>query len=289
MRRLVAVGILGFAMVLPIVSATPAAQEPKVKPVNLGSVNTKADEDDPFLTPDGLTLYYASNANSLGTFDILKSQRKASSSPWPRGVRLELNTRDADARSPCFWQGTLYFASNQVEEEFKDKKNFDLVQRKGTRAPLPLLGVSQKEDELDPWVTPKGTTFYFSRKTDDGWRVFEAQGPVPGPIGKAKLVDLPAGYHHATVSASGLVMYLQGPLPKDRMGLFRTTRAKVGGPWSRPEPLTELNDEGGPRGDMSPCLSADGRKLYFASDRPGGKGGLDLWVVPTAQLSIKRN
>jgi outer membrane protein OmpA-like peptidoglycan-associated protein/tetratricopeptide (TPR) repeat protein len=27
-----------------------------------------------------------------------------------------------------------------------------------------------------------------------------------------------------------------------------------------------------------PCISADGNKLYFASDMPGGKGGMDIWV-----------
>lgn len=27
-----------------------------------------------------------------------------------------------------------------------------------------------------------------------------------------------------------------------------------------------------------PCLSPDGNKLYFSSDMPGGKGGMDLWV-----------
>ncbi|MBS1764900.1 MAG: OmpA family protein [Bacteroidetes bacterium] len=27
-----------------------------------------------------------------------------------------------------------------------------------------------------------------------------------------------------------------------------------------------------------PCLSPDGNKLYFASDMPGGKGGMDIWV-----------
>jgi Tol biopolymer transport system component len=36
---------------------------------------------------------------------------------------------------------------------------------------------------------------------------------------------------------------------------------------------------------MTPCLSPDGSKLYFSSDRPGGKGGLDLWMIPTAQLA----
>lgn len=29
--------------------------------------------------------------------------------------------------------------------------------------------------------------------------------------------------------------------------------------------------------DMMPALSADGRVLYFVSDRPGGEGGLDIW------------
>ena len=30
--------------------------------------------------------------------------------------------------------------------------------------------------------------------------------------------------------------------------------------------------------ETQPSLSADGRTLYYASDRPGGKGGLDLWI-----------
>ena len=39
-----------------------------------------------------------------------------------------------------------------------------------------------------------------------------------------------------------------------------------------------------PTGDLSPSLSRDGSLLYFASDRPGGKGKLDLWVIQTAKL-----
>ena len=30
--------------------------------------------------------------------------------------------------------------------------------------------------------------------------------------------------------------------------------------------------------DQSPALSPDGLSLYFASDRPGSLGGVDLWV-----------
>jgi Tol biopolymer transport system component len=51
--------------------------------------------------------------------------------------------------------------------------------------------------------------------------------------------------------------------------------------------LTELNNAEGPTGDRSPSLSRDGGMLYFTSDRPEGKGGQDIWVVPTAQLKKK--
>ena len=80
----------------------------------------------------------------------------------------------------------------------------------------------------------------------------------------------------------GATMYLQGPLEKERWGLF--VMNKTGGVWDKPTPLEQLNHPDGPTGDRSPCLSRDGTMLYFASDRPGGKGGLDLWVIKTAEL-----
>jgi hypothetical protein len=30
--------------------------------------------------------------------------------------------------------------------------------------------------------------------------------------------------------------------------------------------------------DSNPCVSEDGEELYFSSDRPGGRGGADIWV-----------
>lgn len=42
---------------------------------------------------------------------------------------------------------------------------------------------------------------------------------------------------------------------------------------------TKLNDNVNVAGyrSMQPCLSADGTRLYFSSNRPGGSGGYDIW------------
>jgi TolB protein len=46
--------------------------------------------------------------------------------------------------------------------------------------------------------------------------------------------------------------------------------------WSEPTPVT-FNS---PQRDFDPAFSADGRFVYFCSDRPGGAGGDDIYRVP---------
>ncbi len=269
-----------------LASGAQAGREKVPTPINLGKVNSDADEDDPFILPDNKALLYTSNKS--GNHGVLIAQRSgkgwAASKPIP-----ELNSKECDFRSPFLARdGKLYFATNEVPDEtLNDLKNFDIKFRNQGRAPLPLLGISEKEDELHPWLTPAGKEFYFSRKTKDGWLLMVAKGPNPGPIGDAKPVGFAPGFHHASLSNSGLVMYLQGPLGKDRIGIFRSKRNKLAAAWSDPETLVNLNSSDARRGDMSPCLNADGNRLYFASDRPEGKGGLDLWAVETANLKTR--
>jgi Tol biopolymer transport system component len=261
---------------------TPLEGGDAVKPVNLEKLNTESDETDPFPSADGLSLLYATNA--FGTFDIFQAKRTSATVNWPSGKPL-VASKDADERSPFLFKGSLYYASNEVPDaKFKDLKNFDLYQKAGERAPIPVQALCDKTDEMYPWITPAGKEFYFSRKTDDGWTQFVANGPTPGPIGKERPVGFPAGFHRATLTPSATVMYLQGPLENDRVGIFRSKRSKVGDKWSAPEPVTALNHPEAKRGDLAPCLNVDGTRLYFASDRPGGRGGLDLWSVPLSQL-----
>ncbi|MCI0684746.1 MAG: hypothetical protein L0Y71_21830 [Gemmataceae bacterium] len=277
MKHTVAVAWMMFALSL---GSHGAGGGNDIKLIHLDKVNTDADEDDPYVSPSGLTLIYASN--KAGTYDILTSRRNGAA--FPAGKPYLASPED-DERSPFMYQGVnldLYFSINHVpDEKLKDLKNFDIVRKTGERAYLPLLGVSEREDELHPWITPGGREFYFSRKLKDGWTMFVTTGVVPGP-GLAKDVGFPPGFCRATLSQSGLTMYLQGPLDDGRTGIYRSKRSRIGGAWSKPEPVPALDHPEAKRGVMSPCVSGD--RLYFASDRPGGKGGLDLWAVAISQL-----
>jgi hypothetical protein len=59
--------------------------------------------------------------------------------------------------------------------------------------------------------------------------------------------------------------------------IYVATRKTTAAPWGRPVNLgAPVN---GTSWDGNADLSADGRTLYFISDRAGGTGGTDLWVV----------
>jgi hypothetical protein len=279
-----------FGLFFPPLAPTIAGEVKPLKPVAL-TVNTDDDEDEPHLADRGLTLYYARTAG--GKTDIMVARRRSTRQFWPKGAVLEdYVSTEADDRSCFATEGRfpqfLYFATK------KDRKNtnFDIYVAvrhdvgKAWSAPTPVNAIATDADELHPWLTADGKALFFSRKTKDGWRVFvsrRARAGVAGGWGKPEPVaELPADFHHATLTPDGKTMYLQGPLEKDRWGLFVSTRTASG--WGKPAALDELNNAEGKTGDRSPNLSRDGRLLYFASDRPVGKGGLDLYYVQRALL-----
>ncbi|MSQ94562.1 MAG: hypothetical protein EXR98_08390 [Gemmataceae bacterium] len=275
--------LIGLGLVVTFGLQREILGQDQVKVFNLEKLNTAANEEDPCATPDGLSLYFVRKGKRH--YDIHRSARASTTATFGPGKPF-IYDRDADVRSPHVHQNKLYFVTNEVpDKKFLNFKNFDIKWQMGTQAPLSVLGdINSKVDEMYPWVTASGKDFYFSRKTEDGWKLFVANGPVPGPIGKAKELGLPAGFHRATLTGSGLTMYLQGPLEDGKLGIFRSKRTKTTEAWPKPEPVTALNHPETTKGDMQPALSFDGTRLYFVSDRPGGKGGLDIWYVPTTML-----
>jgi outer membrane protein OmpA-like peptidoglycan-associated protein len=98
--------------------------------------------------------------------------------------------------------------------------------------------------------------------------------------------DINSKYHDAVVTftkdQSSIFFtrnnYSNGKSGKDDEGIMRLkiyTSKKKGNGWNNEESLPFNSDE---YSCAHPSISSDGTKLYFASDMPGGFGGMDLYV-----------
>ncbi|NBO92148.1 MAG: hypothetical protein EBV06_07505 [Planctomycetia bacterium] len=289
-------GIVALVALIVFWPASAQTGDEKLKPTPL-AVNTPADEDEPHVFDGGLSLVFTRGIKEGDSIkeEFMLATRKMAGGPWGKAKVLEdyVSTSGND-RSVFTAGGTypqyLYFGTTKD----KTNKNYDLYvavrQDKGRAwsAPTPVMNVNTRDDELHPWVSQDGRSLYFSRKSRGGWKqmVSTRTGNMgPGGWQEPKELGLPIGFHHATLMPDGKTMYLEGLLENGRWGLF-VSRAEGKG-WSKPEELTALNDPSSNIGDRSPNLSRDGRFLYFASDRSGGQGGMDLYYIPTAALTKK--
>ena len=109
---------------------------------------------------------------------------------------------------------------------------------------------------------------YYSSRKGNGWGERVNAGPPLNTIDNEGAQSM---------TGDGRVLYFTACNRRDGKGqcdIYRSER--VGDRWSEPVNI------GGPvntsYSEKHPSISADERKLYFASDRPGGKGSFDIWV-----------
>jgi OOP family OmpA-OmpF porin len=82
----------------------------------------------------------------------------------------------------------------------------------------------------------------------------------------------------ATISADGKYLYFsQWKKEKGRTVSSVYYSVKESSGWSQPTLLSSLNANG--YSSKQPFCSKDGKYLFFASDKPGGAGGFDIWYA----------
>lgn len=182
--------------------------------------------------------------NRILQYDNLVEQQKYKQFVVIKNIGPPVNTEDAEYAPVINASGTrLYFTYRGVNSE-------------GGKQLTP----GQKDEE-------KGTYFediYYAEKINDTlW-------DNPKPIKELNTI-----YHEALLSVSQ---------DEKQMFLYRNTSGGTGdifisrninGKWSNPEKLKgEVNTSSW---EGSAFLSPDGKYLYFASERPGGYGGKDLY------------
>jgi outer membrane protein OmpA-like peptidoglycan-associated protein len=109
---------------------------------------------------------------------------------------------------------------------------------------------------------------YVSRKLNGEWLA---------PQGISPLINTRENEGTSSINADARVMMFTrcgSPEGQGSCDIFFTER--VGNNWTPPKALKEVNS---PNWDSHPSLSADGRRLFFTSTRPGGQGRMDIWCA----------
>ena len=89
-----------------------------------------------------------------------------------------------------------------------------------------------------------------------------------------------SGMHEGScaISTDRTIMYFTRWNNDDKTDCHIYVVKKFNNQWMQPLKLNTVNIDG--YRSMNPHLSFDETKLYFVSDMPGGKGGLDIWYCP---------
>ena len=274
-------------------------------PENLGSsINTTAFDGCPFIAKNGLDLLFMSNFGSTSQ-NLYVSHRETPDALWGASLSLgaDLNTAAFGEVCPALTIGGryLYFVSDRpggcggndiYVARRLDKSNFTEwgePQNLGCQvnSPASELSPSLFEDEDGTLYLyfssnrPGGVgsnDIYVSVLQTDG--TFAPASPVPG-------LNTASNELRPKIRArDGLEIFFDSNRPGSMAGsqdLYVATRECTSCPWTTPVNLgTTVNSnlvEGGA------ALSFDGTELFFMSNRPGGYGDQDLYVVKRSKLT----
>ncbi|MBI4581050.1 MAG: PD40 domain-containing protein [Planctomycetes bacterium] len=185
----------------------------------------------------------------------------------------------------------LYFASDGPD--YVGLPRIFFTQRvNGTWTAPALVDMPQENEPFAfrkaPCISYDGQTLFFTRAVVSGiyvartriWYSRQVDGVWTDPQDLGDLVNYPDAARitsDPSLSADGNTLFFSSDRPG---GFGRTdiwTSRRIDGEWTEPTNLGPAVNT--PAGESEPSISADGRTLYFSSDRPGGVGSSDIWVA----------
>ena len=278
-------------------------------PVNLGPIiNSPFLDGNPVISKDGRSLYFASNRPGVGGNDIWVAYRESVDSPWSPPVNLGSINTTFNEVAPALSRDEhyLFFVSNRpggaggadiwvsfrqhVHDDFGEfawETPFNL----GAPINTPFADTTPSYFDNDDLGHPR--LFFSSNRTGGlgGLDMYMSELQADGTFGPATLLPELSGPQsdaYPAVLPNGLEMFFAS----DRLGtaggndLWESVRGNVFDLWSAPASLgLTVNSVAN---DQAPANSSDGETLFFASDRPGGYGGVDIYMTTRTKLTGPR-
>lgn len=255
-------------------------------PVNLGPpINTTLVETDPFVTPDGQKLFFVRTVG--GNDDIYMSVW--SDTGWGVPVNLGPNVNSGVSEwSPSLSPDgrKLYFTAygrpgslggwdfwfcewDSALQQWGPAQNLGPVINS---AYIDWRGKISYDGQSLYYMTNgkghiQGSALYISRWNGNSWT-----NPVPLPDN----INNTATEEYPSLTLDENVMYFVRWY--DHPSIYATQK-NFDGSWSNPVQLDSVVNDFNFYGSSGPCVTPDGRNLYFGSSRSGGYGLYDIWVA----------
>jgi Tol biopolymer transport system component len=267
-------------------------------PQNLGSVvNTESTDGCPFLSKDGLSLYFASNRpGAAGGNDLYVSERETTRGPWGPAVNLgpDINSAANELCPTLSLDGRLLFLVSDRPggcggQDLYVSWRYDKQDELGWQAPVNLgCDVNSSAHDFTPSFIEHdrtgSATLYFSSSRSGGpggTDIYASAIGAGGAFGSPHLVEgvnTEFNDQRPNVHPDGREIFFDSDRPGTlgMMDLWVSRRARPSDPWSEPENLESLNTDAV---EGRPVISFHGKELYFMSSRAGGFGGIDLYVA----------
>jgi hypothetical protein len=258
--------------------------------VNLGSsINTTADEYFPFVTNDQFILLYTKRKNENKDEDLFIAT-KNEGDQWGSGNPFDnqINTSYNEGMSTLVRDGrTLYFtACNRPEIKGPCDIWTGQVDNGQVREVKALLDSPNSESwESQACISCDGRVLYFASNRPGGlggtdiWvSVKQKDGSWSNPTNLGAPVNTDKDEESPFISNDGNRLFFSstGHMGFGGQDIFMSTFDKYRG-WSNAFNLgSKINS---PFEELGFVLTADGLSGYFASDRPGGFGGMDIFKV----------
>jgi|GEM_PF-124659 len=254
---------------------------------NLGAnINTPADEYFPFLSNDLRKIYYTSRKNPSSDENLFFSAKHEGR--WRRGqaVGNGFNTKENEGMVSLVRDGNrIYFTACQRQEV---KGACDIweanLTEKGFASANPLAGKANSGDwESQASISCDGSALYFASNREGGqggtdiWVSRKLPGGIWGePQNPGAEINTPCDEEGPFITNDGKVLYFSsnGHPGMGEQDIFMS-RKMDSGAWGKPVNLgVPVNSS---YRELGFFLSADEKTGYFASDRPEGFGGMDIY------------